>query len=360
VQRSANNPTLKPERTTGIEFGADLRFFNERINLSTTYYRDVTQDQILAVDVSSASGINSSLINAGEVSNRGLEASLTVTPVLQEDLQWDVTANFNKNVNKVVELAEGLDTYNLSSGGVIFGPTIQAREGEAYGAMVQPSLRRDASGDVVFQRNGVPQTTSSPQVVGNFQPDWTGGISTTVSYKGITLSALVDGQVGGDVYSLSNKFGVYSGLLESTVADNQRETGVIPEGVVVPSDATPNESGNYDIEGTDFGEAVGRIPAASYWKNWFSAGGGDQFIYDATHAKLQELAITYSLPQRWFNDLALRRASVSLTGSNLMFLYKEAPNIDPSVTLGAGNIQGVESAQIPPQRQYTFRVNLSF
>ena len=360
VQRSANNPTLKPERTTGIEFGADLRFFNERINLSTTYYRDVTQDQILAVDVSSASGINSSLINAGEVSNRGLEASLTVTPVLQEDLQWDVTANFNKNVNKVVELAEGLDTYNLSSGGVIFGPTIQAREGEAYGAMVQPSLRRDASGDVVFQRNGVPQTTSSPQVVGNFQPDWTGGISTTVSYKGITLSALVDGQVGGDVYSLSNKFGVYSGLLESTVADNQRETGVIPEGVVVPSDATPNESGNYDIEGTDFGEAVGRIPAASYWKNWFSAGGGDQFIYDATHAKLQELAITYSLPQRWFNDLALRRASVSFTGSNLMFLYKEAPNIDPSVTLGAGNIQGVESAQIPPQRQYTFRVNLSF
>ena len=102
------------------------------------------------------------------------------------------------------------------------------------------------------------------------------------------------------------------------------------------------------------------MPAASYWKNWFSAGGGDQFIYDATHAKLQELAITYSLPQRWFNDFALRRASVSLTGSNLMFLYKEAPNIDPSVTLGAGNVQGVESAQIPPQRQYTFRVNLSF
>jgi len=361
VQRSANNPELKPEITTGIEFGADLRFFDDRVNLSTTYYRDVTRDQILGVDVSSASGINSSLINAGEVSNRGLEASLTVTPVLTDNLQWDVTANFNKNVNKVVDLAEGLETYNLSGGGVIFGPQIQAREGEAYGAMVQPSLRRDASGDVVFDEDtGVPVTTSDPQVIGNFQPDWTGGFSTTLSYQGVTLSALIDGQMGGDVYSLSNKFGTYSGLLESTVAENQRETGVIPEGVVVPSDAEPNDEGNYDVEGTSFGDAVGRVPAASYWKNWFAAVGGDQYIYDATYAKLQELSLSYSLPQQWFSDFSLRRASVSVTGSNLLFLYKEAPNVDPSVTLGAGNIQGVESAQIPPQRQLTFRVNLNF
>lgn len=360
VQRSANNPELQPEITTGIEFGADLRFFDDRVNLSTTYYRDVTRDQILGVDVSSASGINSSLINAGEVSNRGLEASLTVTPILAEEFQWDVTANFNKNVNKVVDLAEGLETYNLSAGGVIFGPQIQAREGEAYGAMVQPSLRRNTNGEVVFSPTGVPETTSNPQVVGNFQPDWTGGLSTTLSYKGVTLSALIDGQMGGDVYSLSNKFGTYSGLLESTVSNNQRETGVIPEGVIVPDDAEPNDAGNYDVEGTPFGDVVGRIPAASYWKNWFAAGGGDQFIYDATYAKLQELSLTYSLPQQWFNEFSLQRASVSMTGSNLLFLYKEAPNIDPSVTLGSGNIQGVESAQIPPQRQFTFRVNLSF
>lgn len=358
VQRSANNPNLKPERTTGIEFGADLRFFNNRLNLSTTYYRDVTRDQILSVDVSSASGVNSSLVNAGKVTNRGLEASLTVTPALTESFQWDVTANFNKNVNKVVELAEGIETYNLSSGGVIFGPQIQAREGAAYGALVQPALRRDQDGDIVFGRGGVPLTTSQPQVLGSYLPDWKGGLSTTLSYKGLTFSALVDGQMGGSVYSLSNKFGTYSGLLESTVTNNQRETGVIPEGVVLPEGTEPSNASN--VQGIDFGEAVGRIPAASYWKNWFAAGGGDRFIYDATYAKLQELTLTYSLPQRWFNDFALRRASVSVTGSNLMFLYKEAPNIDPSVTLGAGNVQGVESAQIPPQRQFTFRVNLNF
>lgn len=357
VQRSANNPTLKPERTTGIEFGANLRFFNERVNLNTTYYRDVTRDQILGVDVSSASGVNSSLINAGEVSNRGLEASLTVTPVLNESLQWDVTANFNKNVNKVVDLAEGLETYNIAAS-TIFGPSVQAREGAAYGALVQPALIRDANGDVVFGGGGVPQTTSDPQIVGNFQPDWTGGLSTTFSYQGFTFSALVDGQVGGDVYSLSNKFGTYSGLVEATVTDNQRETGVIPEGVVLPEGTEPGNASN--VEGIPFGEAVGRIPAASYWKNWFAAGGGDQFIYDATYAKLQEVALTYRLPQSWFNEFALQRASVSLTGSNLMFLYKEAPNIDPSVTLGAGNVQGIESAQIPPQRTFTFRVNLNF
>ena len=357
VQRNANNPNLKPEQTTGIEFGTDLRFFNDRINLSTTYYRDVTRDQILSINVSGATGVNSSLVNAGKVTNRGLETSLTVTPVLMESFQWDVTANFNKNVNKVVELAEGISTYDIAPF-TIFGPEIQAREGETYGAIVQPALRRDANGNVVFQRNGTPLTTTQPQVLGSFQPDWTGGLSTTMSYKGLTFSALIDGQMGGKVYSLSNKFGVYSGLLESTVTNDQRETGVIPEGVVLPEGTEPSNASN--VEGIPFGEAVGRIPSASYWKNWFFAGGGNQFIYDATYAKLQEVALSYSLPQRWFNDFALRRASVSLTGSNLFFLYKEAPNIDPSTTLAAGNTQGIESANIPPQRQFTFRVNLNF
>ncbi|PQJ33596.1 SusC/RagA family TonB-linked outer membrane protein [Salinibacter sp. 10B] len=358
LQRSANNPELERELTTGIEFGANLRFFNDRVNLNTTYYRDVTRDQILAVDVSSASGLNSSLLNAGKVVNRGLEASLTVTPVLTEGFQWDVTANFNKNVNTVEELAAGLRTYTISDGGVVFGPEVQAREGAEFGALVQPALRRDKDGDIVFNRDGIPLTTSQPQVLGSYVPDWKGGLSTTLSYKGITLSALIDGQMGGEIYSLSNKFGTYSGLLESTIADNQRETGVIPEGVVLPEGTDPSNASQ--VQGIDFGEAVGRIPAASYWKNWFAAGGGDRFIYDATYAKLQEVVLTYSLPQSWFNEFALRRASVSVTGSNLMFLYKKAPNVDPSVTLGSGNIQGVEAANIPPQRQFTFRVNLNF
>jgi hypothetical protein len=176
--------------------------------------------------------------------------------------------------------------------------------------------------------------------------------------------------VGGDVYSLSNKFGMYSGLLTNTVKNNQRETGVMPDGVVVPAEApgvdeppTPENSSQW--QGTPYSDVSGRLPAATYWKNWFFAGGvggpaGRAFIYDATHLKLQEVSLNYQLPQRWFEGFALRRASVAVTGSNLGFLYKEAANIDPTATLGAGNVQGIEAAQIPPQRLYPFRVNLNF
>lgn len=362
VDRSSNNPNLKPEETTGIEVGADLEFFSNRVQLSTTYYRDVTRDQILSTQISGASGVNSSLVNAGKVVNRGLEASLTVTPITTDDVQWDVTANFNKNVNKVEELAEGIDTYQIAEFS-IFGPTIEAREGEAYGAIVGQAIQRDQNGDIIYSRGGFPLTTSSPEVLGNFQPDWTGGLSTTFSYSNLTVSALVNGQVGGDVYSLSNKFGTYSGLIKETVESNQRETGVMPDGVVVPQGEELSNSSEW--EGTPYSEVGGRLPAASYWKNWFFAGGvggpaGRAFIYDATHLKLQEVSISYQLPQRWFSNIALRRASVAVTGSNLGFLYKEASNIDPTATLGAGNVQGIEAAQIPPQRRYSFRINLNF
>jgi len=356
VQRSSNNPNLEPEITTGIEFGGDLRFFNERINLSATWYRDVTEDQILEIDVSRASGFNSALVNAGEISNRGLEASLTATPVLTEDFQWDVTTNFNKNVNKVEELAEGISTYTIADA-TIFGPDIQAREGGEYGAMVGSALLRDQDGDVVYTRGGVPRTTSDTRTLGNFQPDWTGGISTTLSYKGLTVSALVNGQMGGDVYSVSNLFGPYSGLTEASVANNQRETGVIPDGVVLPEGTSASEAS--EVDGIPFGEAVGRIRAPTYWKNWFS-GRLEGYLYDATYAKLQEVSVSYTLPQQWFSTTPLQRANVALSGNNLLFLYKEAPNIDPSVTLGAGNIQGVEAGQIPTQRTISFRVNLTF
>jgi TonB-linked SusC/RagA family outer membrane protein len=362
VDRSANNPNLKPEQTTGIEVGADLEFFENRVQLSTTYYRDVTRDQILSTDISGASGVNTSLVNAGKVTNRGLEASLTLTPVVTEELQWDLTANFNKNVNKVEELAEGISTYNIAEF-TIFGPSVEAREGAAYGAIVGQALQRDENGDIIYSRGGFPLTTSSPKVLGNFQPDWTGGLSTTFSYSNLTFSALVSGQVGGDVYSLSNKFGMYSGLLTNTVKNNQRETGVMPDGVVVPEGKDLSNSSNW--KGTPYSEVGGRLPAATYWKNWFFAGGvggpaGRAYMYDATHLKLQEVSLNYQLPQKWFEGFSLRRASVAVTGSNLGFLYKEAANIDPTASLGAGNTQGIEAAQIPPQRQYTFRLNLNF
>ncbi|MFB6273654.1 MAG: SusC/RagA family TonB-linked outer membrane protein [Salinibacter sp.] len=357
VQRNSPNPNLKPEETTSIEVGANLEFFDSRIKLNTTYYRKVTRNQILQIGVSSASGFNQALVNAGEVQNRGLEASLTVTPIQTGSAQWDLTANFNKNVNEVVDLAKGIDTYVLDD--AVFGPNAVAKEGQAYGALTGPKVLRDASGDIVYSRAGVPRTTNENKTVGNFQPDWTGGISTTFSYKNLTVDATVSGQMGGSVFSVSNMFGQYSGLIQSTVTGNQRQTYVIPDGVVLPKGTDPSNASN--VEGTPYEKAVKtpRMPPGTFYKFAFS-GRMSHYTYDATHFKLSGVSLTYSLPQKWLSDLPLQQANVSVTGSNLLFLYKEAPNIDPGVTLGAGNLQGFEAGQIPTQRTYGFRVNLKF
>ena len=87
---------------------------------------------------------------------------------------------------------------------------------------------------------------------------------------------------------------------------------------------------------------------------------GEAFLFDATHLKLREIAVSYRLPQQWLSQVPIQAATVSVTGRNLATLYKEVPNIDPSLTLSAGNIQGVEAGQIPPRRTYGFKINLQF
>jgi len=348
VLRDLNNSELEPEITTGVEVGTELEFFQNRANLDVTYYRDVTENQILPLTVSAASGYESALVNAGSILNKGWEVQVGGTPILTDDFQWDLSVNWAKNSGEIQELREGTSTYVIGAGS--FGPDVVAQVGEQYGAIYGTALIRNDAGEIVYTSSGVPRATQNSQVIGNYQPDWTGGVSTRFSYKGLSLSALFEGQKGGDIWSLSNTFGVYSGLLEETVSGNQRETGVIPDGVV------DNGDGTY----TDFGEAVGPISSASYWKNNFFGPRSEIFLYDASYIKLQEVVISYTLPQKWFANTPVERLNVSATGRNLAILYKKAPNIDPSLTLAAGNFQGYEAGQIPPQRQVGFRVNLQF
>jgi len=297
--------------------------------------------------VSAASGYESALVNAGKILNQGVEVQLGGTPILTEDFQWDLNANWATNNGEIVELREGTDSYVINAGS--FGPNVEARVGEPYGAIYGTALVRNEAGEVVYTSSGVPRATQDQQVIGNYQPDWTAGLSTRMSYKGLSVSALVEGQKGGDVWSLSNTFGTYSGLLEETVSGNQRETGVVPDGVV------ETENGY-----APFGEAVGAISSAGFWKNNFFGPRSEIYLYDASYIKLQELVISYTLPQRWFANTPVQRLNVSATGRNLALLYKNAPNIDPSLTLSAGNFQGYEAGQIPPQRQFGFRVNMLF
>lgn len=338
VPNALNNPNLKPERTSSWEVGTDVRFFNNRLGLDFTYYEKVTRDQIFSVSISPTSGYNSQVINAGEVTNKGMELMLTATPVkLTNGLQWDVTVNWARNRNKVVKLIEGVDTYTLAN--APFSVSVVAREGQPYGTILGYGFVYNENGDKLVTATGTYQRTTQLVPLGNVMADWTGGITNALNYKGFNLSVLIDMQRGGDIFSTTNMFGKYSGMFEETVAGNIRELGVIAKGV--KADGTPN-----DIRQT----------AQAYFQGLY--GRDAAHVYDASFVKLREVRLGYALPNTLFGKLPFRNVTLSLVGRNLAILHKNIPHLDPEAAVSAGNVQGIEGAQVPSVR--SMGLNLSF
>jgi len=338
-------PNLKPEITSSFETGLDLRFFQNRLGLDITYYNQVSKNQILNVNISNAAGFSSTLLNAGELVNKGVELQLTGTAVKsQSGFVWDIGLNYARNRNKVTELAEGLVTYQL---GTVRGMGIEARVGQPYGAFFGTQFLRAPDGQIVY-KDGLPQFSPTRRILGNFTPDWTGGISNTFSYKGFSLYTLVDAKWGGDLFSQSINIGRYTGVLAETAAG--REEGIIGEGVK-------------NIGTTDNPQYVPndvRVAAEQYYHTYYALTNNEATIFDGTYVKLREARLGYTLPNGLFGKLPFRDVNIALTGRNLFLLHSKIPHIDPETSYNGSesNVQGVENGQILSTR--SIGVNISF
>jgi TonB-linked SusC/RagA family outer membrane protein len=339
---------LQPEETQSVEFGGDLRLFGDRLGLDLTYYRSQTVNQILPVQVSTTSGYNSRLVNAGKMSNRGIEAQVHLTPVdLSNGLRWDVTANYARNRNLVEELVEGSDALVL---GAWWGLTTQARVGHPYGVLFGTPFRRDADGNVVVGANGLPlrgmcpeaaRTCANPQmqVLGNHHPDWTGGLRNTLSYRNLDLSFLLDTKQGGSVFSVTQMFGTYAGVLPETLEGRgyDGEPMLVVPGVTV--DGSPNTTG---------------VMAQTYWGSLFQLH--EPFVLDASFVKLREVTLGYSVPPTLTNRMGISAMNVALIGRNLG-LWTNMPHIDPETAFDAHNGgQGLEFGSLPSPRSFGINV----
>ena len=343
VPGQRNNPDLKPEITTSLEAGLELGLFQDRLALDLAVYRDISRDQILGVDVSQASGFQSLLVNAGEIENKGVEVALTGLPIVSDDMRWDITVNWATNSNEVVELDESLGLESYTIGGTPFGPDVVARVGEPYGTLFGSGYQYDEDGNIILGQNGIP-ITSAPKSLGSYTPDWTAGLQTSFSYKSINVSASLNGQKGGNIYSVTNMFGMYSGLVEETVEGDVREVGIVPDGV-------------YENDAGELVPWTGRVDPNAFSISGFF-GNNEANTFDATHIKLQSVRLRYTLPDVWFNRTPIRTLAVSVQGTNLATLYKKTPHFDPATALSASNVQGVEAGQIPPQRTYGISLNM--
>ncbi|MDT0688660.1 SusC/RagA family TonB-linked outer membrane protein [Salegentibacter sp. F188] len=189
---SLNNLELRPERMKSYEFGLEVNFLQRLIAFDVSYYNSKTEDQITPVSVSAATGFTSKLLNAGTIENKGIEAQLTLNPIRTEDFRWTMNFNWAKNESEVLELADGIDNLQLDNG-LQGGITINAAPGQPYGAIRGTDYVYDDNGNRLINSSGYYEVTpNSNYIIGNIQPDWTGGVSNTLQYKNLILSFLVD------------------------------------------------------------------------------------------------------------------------------------------------------------------------
>jgi TonB-linked SusC/RagA family outer membrane protein len=333
------NASLKPEQTTGEEVGADLGFFRDKLILNATYYQKSTTNQILPVSISAATGYGSAVVNSGEVRNRGFEIAATMTPIERPDFRWNVVVNWSKNTNKVLSLYNGVQRIVVGS---YWNVNVTADSGQPYGNLVGYRWQRDAQGHIVVGSDGLPVRNPTQQVLGNYNPDWVGGISNSITYKRFNFSFSFDGQMGGQVYSVTKWFGQSSGVLANTLAG--RELDWNNPGYVVPNAVYANGTPDTTI-----------VLAQDYWHNTFYAQ--EPGIFNATYFKLREARVAYTLPSSVARFLGFSDATVAVVGRNLM-LFAKQPTIDPETAFDTSNRQGVENGQLPTARSIGFTMSV--
>jgi len=338
VPNTLPNDQLSPEKTTSLEVGAELKFFSNRISFDATYYDSKTIDQIISVPVSAASGYTAKNINAGEITNKGIEVSLGLTPIkTKTGFEWNMNINFAKNVNKVVSLADGVDQYVL---GTYWSLQVLAIPGQPFGSLYGYDVARDPNGNVL-NVNGLPQQ-GDLKILGNYSPDWIGSISNDFSYKNLSLSFLIDVRHGGDIYSMTNSWGRYAGVLEETLYG--REDGVVGKGTKLADDGVtyvPN-----DVV----------VTAEAYNHAAYADGIAQPSVFDASFIKLREVKIGYTFNK--LGKLPFRDLSINLIGRNLAILQANIPHVDPETAFSNNNAQGLEFGQLPSARSFGFSVSV--
>lgn len=341
---------LKPEQTRAFELGTDWKFFDQRLGLGLSVYQTNTYNQLVPLPLAPATGFANRWVNMGDIQNRGVEVFLTGVPIRKTDFSWTSTFIFSKNVNRVNRLSDDLKETKLS-GSERLG-LIGVREGDAYGDIYGTAWKRNDQGQLMVGANGLPLIEKDKKL-GNVNADFLLGWSNEFRYKHLSLSFQLDGRVGGQTISGTDAYLASYGLADYTTAF--REGGLVLDGVY--EDGSKNTT---DIKAEEFWSTVSQGGRAA-WTEFF--------LYDATNFRLRQLSLGYTF---YVDKPYLKAATVSLVANNLFFLYRgnavlkisgmperKIPT-DPEASLGAGNVQGLESGMPPMSRGIGLNVRLTF
>ncbi len=340
------NRTLRPLRIQESEVGLELKLFQNKIGFDFTYYSKLTDDQILAAQVSDASSYTSKLINVGRSRNQGLEMLLTFSPVTTRQFRWDVSANASNNTSEVLRL--GLspnDTGITVGGGGGGGRTLNQVVGKPIGQLYTFVYQRDAQGRQVFDaRSGLPLRNNVLQNVGNALPRYFGGITNTFTYAGIRLSTLVDFKLGHKMITGRNINYLRHGLSKRTLPGRA-------EGYVIGDGVNPNGEVNQT-----------RVAVQPFYESINPLGVNEDFVNNAGFWKLRQITLGYDfsklLPERFF----VKGLRVDAVANNVLVIKKWTENMDPEeILVSSDNAVGLDFwPGLPPTRSMGFNLNLRF
>jgi len=331
---------LKNELTESWEVGTDLRFLSNRIGLDLTYYSGKTTNQILPVAVSVASGYSSVVINAGEIQNRGIEATLNLNPIrTSSGFSWDINANFSRNKSKVIELAPGVETLTLA--GDPYPNKIVAKPGDAYGNIVGYAYRRAPNGQKITL-NGVYQATPEQHILGNITPDWIGGLNNTFSFKGFSLNVLLD-FVQGNELSSATKYQMEAKGTGKWTVEGRRVRDIDDQGNQLPyvgivdgvEEITDTQGNKTYVKNTK------TVCGQDYWANRAWGEIGEEFVLDGSYISLREVMLTYNFSPAILGKTPFRGITLSAVGRNLMYLEEHMQDMGVSPNLLRIHLQGM-------------------
>jgi TonB-linked SusC/RagA family outer membrane protein len=357
VGNTLPDPNLSPEFTNSYEVGGEFSFLNNRVNLELAYYTQKTTGQTLFTSTSQATGYSSALINTGTLENSGFELDLKTTPVkLANGFQWDMNLNFSQVENKVVELFQGINELNLSNFYGLTGDAslgqIFATVGEQYPTVKVLAYKRDPAGRVIVNsETGYPSLAPGLKTIGQTNPKYRLGLTTSLKYKGFGLNAVAEYRAGNYIYHGLASTMWFTGVAQATAAYG-RERFVMPNSVIANADGSYTPNTNITVK--DGGLGAWDSNLRRY---------GENFVTSAAFWKLRELALSYNVPNKLLSTTKfIKSASVGLVGRNLITLLpKENLYTDPEFANTTTNAVGLNSnAQTPPTRTYGFTVNLGF
>ena len=342
-------------KKSGMRQNGNLKFLKNRVSFGATYYDEDRKNEPIPVGMASSSGATDILINSANSNRKGIELSLSGDVLRNRDgFNWTTSLNFAQNKSTIVKVNENLNRVALGTeaGFGAFGYVqILQIEGYEWGQLFGTSIKRDVNGNKVVKANGTYDfQTDTP--FGSVLPKFTGGFFNSFGYKGITLTAAIDFQKGGQFFSLSEKWGDASGLTANTAAINDRGFNV--------RDDVAAGGGVHVVGVNGAGAAVDTyVDAKTYFTQFHANRIAEPYIHDASYIKLREVGLSYQLPKSIFAGTGIEGFSVGVTARNPWLIAVAKDNthkMDPSeMSQNYG-----EDGQLPSTKGYGVNVKFNF